>query len=715
MHPLPEMRLIMFCFRYVNTVVRSVQERRRVCILRFFRSSGIRPRFTSPIPGRTTWMAIKGWRLVAIMNGLLIREEPAYLVSDVADFGGLVTELIAIRGGRSGASVSDLPEKWGTVGFDLNLSESSSPVQEAQYRRPERKVAQTLVDLFEGEAVSLSRPPDYHRRTSEFAVLDAIADSVTTAPPVSRRERRLARGSVAGVVPLSYRMFHGVVVAIGLVMTVAFGRYWFEVARLPHDFSRGIDVADIALFAALTFVVWHRLVLDVSAWIICLRVGSHRAAPLPQPGLHVALVTTFVPASESLEMLRRTLTSMVAADYPHDTWVLDEGDDPGARALCAQLGVRHFSRKGNEFFNTVGGTYAAKTKGGNHNAWYAQLGGRYDLVAQIDSDFQVRRDFLTSTLGHFRDPDVAFVGTPQIYGNMGNFIARGAAEQTYMFYGPILRALSSWRMTLLIGANHIVRVAALREVGWYQGHLTEDLATGKRFHSARWKSVYVPEALAVGEGPTTWAAYFNQQYRWAFGCMSIFFTQQKINLKMDFIRGLTYFFLEQFYFSGVRLVMGTALLMLYYLTGWTPANLLLREMLIWYLPLVMWRQVIFFLLQRLTVRPREERGFYWAGSMASIAVLPIYFLAFVGVIRNKRVSFKTTPKGDSDSEEQDKLSVFAPHIVLIALAAAGLGIAYALGHRSWVYAGWGVLSIVIYSGFVLSLLWKRWRGGVQFS
>ncbi len=90
---------------------------------------------------------------------------------------------------------------------------------------------------------------------------------------------------------------------------------------------------------------------------------------------------------------------------------------------------------------------------------------------------------LTRTLGHFRDPYVAFVGTPQIYGNMGNLIARGAAQQTYMFYGPILRALSSWRMTLLIGANHIVRVAALREVGWYQWDTwSRTWPPGKRFH-----------------------------------------------------------------------------------------------------------------------------------------------------------------------------------------------------------------------------------------
>ncbi len=91
----------------------------------------------------------------------------------------------------------------------------------------------------------------------------------------------------------------------------------------------------------------------------------------------------------------------------------------------------------------------------------------------------------------------------------------------------------------------------------------------------------------------------------------------------------------------------------------------------------------------------------------SIAVLPIYFLAFIGVIRGKRVSFKTTPKGDSDSEELDKLSVFAPHLVLVALAAAGIGLGYVLGDRSLVFAGWGLLNIVIYVSFVFGLLWKR--------
>jgi hypothetical protein len=301
---------------------------------------------------------------------------------------------------------------------------------------------------------------------------------------------------------------------------------------------------------------------------------------------------------------------------------------------------------------------------------------------------------------------VAFVGTPQVYGNMGNWLARGAAQQTYLFYGPILRALSSRRMTLLIGANHIVRVAALRDIGWYQGHLTEDLATGKRFHAARWQSVYVPEALAIGEGPTTWASYFNQQYRWAFGCTNIFFTQAWLNLRMRRSHGLTYFLLEQFYFSGVRFAAAAALLMLYYMTGWTPADVPLEQLALWYFPLIAWRQVLVLWLQRYNVRPREERGMYWEGRLVTIAATPVYLLAFLGVLRNKRVTFKTTPKGEG-GEEGDSLGVFAPHLALSGLIAAGLGIGFALGHRAGIFAAWGAGTAALLSGFPACLLWRR--------
>jgi cellulose synthase (UDP-forming) len=509
-------------------------------------------------------------------------------------------------------------------------------------------------------------------------------------------------------VRLSQRLGYVVFVLVGLALAAGFAHFWFAPGRLPHNFSRRNDVADLALFCLLTFVVWHRLLLDIAAWLLCTMVRSYRQPPAPPPGLRVAFVTTFVPSSEPLHLLYRTATSMVAADYPHDTWVLDEGNHPDARAMCRRIGAYHFTRKGRPEFNTRGGRFAARTKGGNHNAWYALYGRHYDIVATVDTDFQVRRDFLTRTLGHFNDPSVAFVGTPQIYGNTGNWIARGAAQQTYLFYGPIMRALSSLGMTLLIGANHVVRVDALRDIGWYQGHITEDLATGKRFHAAWWRSVYVPEALAVGEGPTTWAAFFAQQYRWAAGCINVFFTHSPwLNLRMRLRHGFSYFLLEQFYFSGVRFAVAVTLLLLYYATGWTPANIPLVPLLVWYAPLLAWQQIMIRVLQGFNVRPDEEGGSYMEGRLITIAAIPVYFLAFLGVLVGRRERFKITRKGDREDLATDRISVFRPQFTLCALMAVGLAAGWALHHRLWAFDAWGVATVVLYLGLAASVPWRQ--------
>jgi cellulose synthase (UDP-forming) len=516
------------------------------------------------------------------------------------------------------------------------------------------------------------------------------------------------RRTVRKAIPARQRVTYMVLLLVGLFLAGRFAYFWFSLQRVPRDFGPRLDVWDLILFAGLSFVIWHRQVMDMITWMICRHMAPHYESPPPTSGLRVAFITTFVPGSEPLAMLRQTLMGMKAAEYPHDTWVLDEGDMPDVRALCRELGVRHFSRHGLKEYNTDRGRFLAKTKAGNHNAWYSRYGDSYDFVAQVDTDYRVSRHFLTATLGYFRDRNIAFVGTPQIYGNTQNFIARGAAEQTYLFYGPIMRALSRRKMSLLIGANHVVRVAALRDIGYYEGHLTEDLATGKRFHARHWESLYIPEPLAIGEGPTTWTSYFNQQYRWAYGCMNIFFTHSpRLNPQMRRRHAFCYFLLEQFYFSGLTMVTAVGLLLLYDVFGWTPANFAVRQLVFWYLPLLAWRQLMPFWLQRFNVRPLEERGLMLAGRLLSIAAIPVYFLAFVGVLRNKRVTWKTTPKGDVSGREEDCLTVFAPHLAASLVLTAGLCAGVILGHTSWVFLAWGTATAILLSAFTLAQLGMR--------
>ena len=51
------------------------------------------------------------------------------------------------------------------------------------------------------------------------------------------------------------------------------------------------------MFAALTFVVWHRQLIDLCSWLICTRVEAYRPAPPPPAGLRVAFITTLCRAA----------------------------------------------------------------------------------------------------------------------------------------------------------------------------------------------------------------------------------------------------------------------------------------------------------------------------------------------------------------------------------------------------------------------------------
>lgn len=78
----------------------------------------------------------------------------------------------------------------------------------------------------------------------------------------------------------------------------------------------------------------------------------------------VAVATTIVPGAGSIEMLEETVKALVALDYPHDTWVLDEGNDGRVKALCSELGALHFSRKNLPHYQTEGGVFRKRSKHG---------------------------------------------------------------------------------------------------------------------------------------------------------------------------------------------------------------------------------------------------------------------------------------------------------------------------------------------------------------
>jgi len=140
-------------------------------------------------------------------------------------------------------------------------------------------------------------------------------------------------------------------------------------------------------------------------------------------------------------MVRATLEGAVRVTHtgPVDVWLLDEGDDEQAKALCAELGVRHFTRHGVPEWNRPKGVHKARTKHGNYNARIAMHGGDYEFYASVDT----RRTPLLAR-GRRRRPDhragVEFAGRPQRDRLVGDPLQQG---------GVVLAALPFSHLDLL--------------------------------------------------------------------------------------------------------------------------------------------------------------------------------------------------------------------------------------------------------------------------
>src|SRR5262249_1427998 len=157
-------------------------------------------------------------------------------------------------------------------------------------------------------------------------------------------------------------------------------------------------------FLILTLIMLLKVANSLARWFT-LPMMRRPQAMARREGLKVAVVTTIVPGAESIEMLEETARALVALDYPHDTWVLDEGDADEVRALCRRRGAMHFSRKDLIHYQARDGVFKARSKHGNYNAWLYEIGfDRYEIIAAFDPDHVAAPSFLSHVLGYFDDP-----------------------------------------------------------------------------------------------------------------------------------------------------------------------------------------------------------------------------------------------------------------------------------------------------------------------
>jgi cellulose synthase (UDP-forming) len=435
--------------------------------------------------------------------------------------------------------------------------------------------------------------------------------------------------------------------------------------------------AQTPAYVALTVPLLIGLAMFESRWF-ALPI-MRRPRPMAAPaGLDVGVATTFVPGAEELAMLERTVRALVGIDYPHDTWVLDEGDDPEVRALCARLGALHFSRKGIDRYQQPSGTFEARTKHGNYNAWFDAVGyGRYEIIAAFDPDHVPERRFLDRVLGYFADPEVGYVQAPQFYYNQdASFVARGAAEETYAYYSSIQMSSYAIGYPIITGCHNTHRVTALREVGGFAAHEADDLLITIEYRAAAWKGVYVPERLAAGLTPTDMLDYLRQQRRWARSVLDVkmrIFPRLGRALPLpervfSFVHGL-------YYLHGLGSALSIGLLSFMLVTGRTPAVFSVatgQRVVVLFAVL----QVCDLFRQQFFLEPERERGIHWRGGLLRIAKWPYVLLALRDALAGPSRGYLLTRKVRADRK---RYAAAPAHLLVAGIVAAAWAIGTARG------------------------------------
>jgi cellulose synthase (UDP-forming) len=480
-----------------------------------------------------------------------------------------------------------------------------------------------------------------------------------------------------------------VLIGAGLLLVLRFADWWFRPAHIGQP----------ALFVLLSLALWYGVLRVVLGWINLLKVSAPDVRTA-RDGWRVAIFTTSSPG-EPLAMFEKTLAACARIRYPHTTYLLDDTRDPRFAELAARHGAVHLELVG-----------LPGAKAGKINAALARTDE--EIVLVLDPDHIPFPSFLDRVLGWFDDDQVGYVQVAQAYYNQPrSFTARGAAEQTYQFYGPTQMGLYGNGAAVAIGANCTFRRAALAAIGGHGTGLAEDLVTAIRIHAAGWRSVYVPEVVARGLAPEDIGTFYRQQLKWSRGVYEVLFTELPAAFRrLGWRQRLAYWTIGTYYLCGVTTLFYLLIPYLYLWTGLQPARMRFEEFASYGGPVALLGVLVYLYAQRWLCHPAIERGLHWRGMMLKVACWPIFLAGTLLAIGRAEIPYTPTAK---EARAGRFLRLAWPHLLLAAVYLTTL--AYTLHWRLlrapeaalvltaeavWAMVGFATVAMTLASGGIIA-------------
>ncbi len=400
-------------------------------------------------------------------------------------------------------------------------------------------------------------------------------------------------------------------------------------------------------------VIFYIIVQVYFLWIIYL----HARYPKKPKGGKNFKVDVFLPTyNESVKLVEKTLKAVVEMNYPHTTYLIDDGNKKEYKELANKYSVRYIVRDNNN-----------DNKAGNINNVLRYSDG--EIIAIFDIDHIPQKQYLDHVVNYFNDPKVGVVQVALDHYNCSeSYVAKACCNMNDDFFAATMLGMYGMDSTVIFGSNSVFRRSALQSIGGYQPGLAEDLHTSVKLHAAKWKSVYVAKILARGLVPSDISAYFKQQFKWAYGVFGVLFKHFPALIKsLTIYQCICYLTRMTFYLAGPIIFLHILLTMFALFSR--SVNLEFTGYIIHSTPLIL----LFFFIQAYIKSfyyiKEKNKGFHLSGFLLVLGCWPIYTVGFLTALFKIKIPFIATPKEVSN---KSYIKPITPQIATVLILIVGI-------------------------------------------
>ncbi len=370
---------------------------------------------------------------------------------------------------------------------------------------------------------------------------------------------------------------------------------------------------------------------------------------------------------EPIHIIRQTLKAAAALNYPHNTYVLDDGKRDEVKILAESFGIIYLSRDDN---------LHAKAGNLNFGLSYCQA----ELVLVLDADHIVMPDGLHDLLGYFNDPNVSMVQTPQDYYNTTAFPfmndrRRGVVWFDHsFFYNMVQPCGHAVNAATCVGTGVIYRRECLDIAGGFPTEtITEDFHLSIKLHKLGYKAVYVNNPIAYGVDAADLEEYQVTRHRWTHGNLHAATIENIIfSNSLTLRQKIHYLCLLSPFLEGWQQMLLFCVPIIALTTGYQPFEITVLNVLI----------VTFFPILSYRLLTEVSCGFsrFWASELFSMARWPFYIKSTMALF-GYRMTWKSSKKNMKGKVAWRNLY---PQIILCGLSvlAVIVGIIHLDGHYS---------------------------------